>query len=206
MTSTRELLLTEGMRLFGEQGYAATSIAQIEQAAGLSPGSGSLYKHFRSKEELLSTGLDRLLATGQQPTARSSQQPTEQDTTRIAEQLQATVEAGLDRMDQDRDLSRLLFRGLDAFPDLMEKFGQGEIARIHGEITAILGRLAGEGDTDKDWAAVAVVLQGAVAHYWLLADLFGRHPTGVDVERFSAAAAALTTALLAHCDQPQEKS
>jgi hypothetical protein len=30
------------MPLFGEQGYAATTIAQIEAATGLSPGSGSL--------------------------------------------------------------------------------------------------------------------------------------------------------------------
>ena len=50
VTSTRDALLTEDMRLFGEKGYAATSVAQIEQAAGLSPGSGSLYNHFRSKE------------------------------------------------------------------------------------------------------------------------------------------------------------
>ncbi len=46
--------------MFGEQGYAATSVAQIEAAAGLSPGSGCLYKHLRSKEALLADGLDRL--------------------------------------------------------------------------------------------------------------------------------------------------
>ena len=43
---------------------------------------------------------------------------------------------------------------------------------------------------------VAVVLQGATAHYWLLRDLFGRHPTGVGEDRFVTAAAALTAALL----------
>jgi hypothetical protein len=35
------------MRLFGEQGYAATTVVEIEAAAGLSPGSGSLDRHFR---------------------------------------------------------------------------------------------------------------------------------------------------------------
>jgi AcrR family transcriptional regulator len=58
---TRERLVTEAMRLFGEQGYQGTSVAQIEAAAGLAPGSGALYHHFKSKEDLLSAGIDRQL-------------------------------------------------------------------------------------------------------------------------------------------------
>lgn len=58
---TRERLLSEAMRLFGEQGYQGTSVAQIEEAAGLAPGSGALYHHFRSKEEVLEAGIDRQL-------------------------------------------------------------------------------------------------------------------------------------------------
>jgi AcrR family transcriptional regulator len=58
---TRERLVTEAMRLFGEQGYQGTSVAQIEAAAGLTPGSGALYHHFKSKEELLGAGIDRQL-------------------------------------------------------------------------------------------------------------------------------------------------
>ncbi|MGH3955087.1 MAG: TetR/AcrR family transcriptional regulator [Mycobacterium sp.] len=59
--STKERLVTEAMRLFGEQGYKATSVAQIEKAAGLTPGSGGLYHHFKSKEALLEAGIDRQL-------------------------------------------------------------------------------------------------------------------------------------------------
>jgi AcrR family transcriptional regulator len=58
---TRERLVTEAMRLFGEQGYQATSVAQIEAAAGLAPGSGALYHHFKSKEALLDAGINRQL-------------------------------------------------------------------------------------------------------------------------------------------------
>jgi AcrR family transcriptional regulator len=60
-TSTRERLVAESMRLFSEQGYQGTSVAQIEEAAGLAPGSGALYHHFKSKEELLQAGIDRQL-------------------------------------------------------------------------------------------------------------------------------------------------
>lgn len=59
--STKERLVAEAMRLFGEQGYKATSVAQIEKAAGLTPGSGGLYHHFKSKEALLEAGIDRQL-------------------------------------------------------------------------------------------------------------------------------------------------
>ena len=58
---TRDRLVTEAMRLFGEQGYQATSITQIEAAAVLAPGSGALYHHFKSKEALLEAGIDRQL-------------------------------------------------------------------------------------------------------------------------------------------------
>jgi AcrR family transcriptional regulator len=58
---TRERLVTEAMRLFSAKGFEATSVSQIEAAAGLSPGSGALYRHFESKEALLGAGIDRQL-------------------------------------------------------------------------------------------------------------------------------------------------
>jgi AcrR family transcriptional regulator len=58
---TRERLVTEAMRLFSAKGYEATSVSQIEAAAGLAAGSGALYHHFKSKEALLAAGIDRQL-------------------------------------------------------------------------------------------------------------------------------------------------
>ncbi|MBX8689844.1 TetR/AcrR family transcriptional regulator [Mycolicibacterium porcinum] len=59
--STRERLVTEAMKLFSDKGFEATSVSQIEAAAGLSAGSGALYRHFKSKDALLSAGIDRQL-------------------------------------------------------------------------------------------------------------------------------------------------
>lgn len=61
LTPTRERLVSEAMRLFSAKGFEATSVSQIEAAAGLSPGSGALYRHFKSKEALLNAGVDRQL-------------------------------------------------------------------------------------------------------------------------------------------------
>ncbi|CDO06534.1 TetR/AcrR family transcriptional regulator [Mycolicibacterium cosmeticum] len=60
-TSTRERILTEAMRLFSAKGFEATSVSQIETAAGLAAGSGALYRHFKSKDALLIAGIDRQL-------------------------------------------------------------------------------------------------------------------------------------------------
>jgi AcrR family transcriptional regulator len=58
---TRERLVTEAMKLFSDRGFEATSVSQIEAAAGLSAGSGALYRHFKSKDALLAAGIDRQL-------------------------------------------------------------------------------------------------------------------------------------------------
>jgi TetR/AcrR family transcriptional repressor of nem operon len=54
---TRTRLLNAAMRLFHEQGFAATGVATILRDAGVN--SGSLYHHFASKEDLLERVLDR---------------------------------------------------------------------------------------------------------------------------------------------------
>lgn len=60
--NTRERIVDEALRLFSKHGYAATSVAKIEAAAGLSAGAGGLYHHFKSKEAVLAAGIDRQLS------------------------------------------------------------------------------------------------------------------------------------------------
>jgi AcrR family transcriptional regulator len=61
-STTRERIVDEAMRLFSEHGYTATSIAKIEDAAGLTPGAGGIYHHFPSKEAVLAAGIERQLS------------------------------------------------------------------------------------------------------------------------------------------------
>jgi AcrR family transcriptional regulator len=53
---TRERLLGEARRLFRERGYAATSLEQIAEAAGVTKG--AIYGHFSSKEDLLISAIE----------------------------------------------------------------------------------------------------------------------------------------------------
>ena len=50
--NTRDRIKAAALPLFAEQGFAATSIAAIESAAGLAPRAGAFYRHFDSKEAL----------------------------------------------------------------------------------------------------------------------------------------------------------
>jgi AcrR family transcriptional regulator len=59
--ATKDRLLAEGMRLFALQGFRATTVGQIEAAAGLQPRRGALYRHFPSKEALLDEAVRRHL-------------------------------------------------------------------------------------------------------------------------------------------------
>ena len=59
--STRQRLLDEGLHLFAARGFKRTTVGAIESAAGLSPRSGALYKHFGSKHELLASAVARHL-------------------------------------------------------------------------------------------------------------------------------------------------
>ena len=52
MADTRERIREVAFRLFVERGYRATSIAMIEEAAGLAPRTGGFYRHYPGKAEL----------------------------------------------------------------------------------------------------------------------------------------------------------
>jgi len=53
---TRQRLLAQAQRLFRERGYAATSLEQIADAAGVTKG--AIYGHFASKEDLMLSALE----------------------------------------------------------------------------------------------------------------------------------------------------
>jgi AcrR family transcriptional regulator len=192
---TRQRIITEAMRLFGEQGYAATTIAQIEAAAGLSPGSGSLYRHFPSKQSLLAEGVRKQIAAGEELLSFISD-PAGLDTLSLSERLAVIARAGLARLDQERDLTRLLVRDLARFPDLLAEMGQEEIEPIYQVVATWLADQAGPAAPQRDWLALAAVLVNATSHYWLLGDIFGKDPAGIDQDRYVAALADLAAVLL----------
>ena len=48
---TKQRILSESLRLFSENGYDAVSVAEIASAGGIK--APSLYKHYKSKRDIL---------------------------------------------------------------------------------------------------------------------------------------------------------
>ena len=178
--ATRARVLEVAAELFGRHGYTATTVAQIEKAAGLSPGSGGLYRHFSSKKALLQESLRRQVDTGPD-LAAFMPQPSESDDVRS--RLRALAGAGLRRLEHERDLNRLLLHDLRDFPDLLQMVRDTELRRVHEGLAGWLAANAGPASLPP--ATVATVLMGAVSHYWIMRDVFdGRHPLEVDEDVF----------------------
>ena len=57
MTPTRQRIVEAAVELFAGQGFARTTVGQIESAAGLTPRAGGFYKHFPSKSAVLEEAL-----------------------------------------------------------------------------------------------------------------------------------------------------
>jgi AcrR family transcriptional regulator len=56
---TRERILDAALDLFIERGVAGTTVSDIERAVGLAAGTGSFYRHYKSKEELVVAAFQR---------------------------------------------------------------------------------------------------------------------------------------------------
>jgi hypothetical protein len=116
----------------------------------------------------------------------------------LPERLAILAEAGFSRLDAKRDLNRILHRrDLVAFPDLLAALRDEDLQRVFRSVTHWFEAEAGEETPSRDWQAIAAVLVGAIAHYWLLRDALGGHPDGVDERRYRAAWVEMALLLLA---------
>jgi len=96
---TRAALREHGLRLFGERGYAETTIEQIAEAAEVSPS--TFFRYFPTKEDLvLVDDLDPVLI------AALEAAPIEKNPIGAVREAIATVLAGLTDEDRARELQR----------------------------------------------------------------------------------------------------
>lgn len=193
--STRDQVLRVAMRLFGEHGYAATTIARIEAEAGLSPGSGGLYRHFRSKRELLAAGLEEQLRGADELRALLADEEALAGLA-LPERLDVVFRATMARLERGRDLVRMLLREYRAFPDLMERVREAQMSSVVEAVATWLAAQPELRETGRGWKAYAAIVVAAVSHYWLLRDSFQVEPFGMDEDSYLAVLAELTTRAL----------
>jgi AcrR family transcriptional regulator len=182
--STRDRLLDAAIALFARQGYTSTSVAEIQQACGLSPGSGALYKHFPSKKALLQE------ATRRQVEQMGAMQD-EYDRTRAsdaksalrqgAEQIWASIE-------NNSQLLRVMFREPEALDDLIDDLWSAVAATAYRRTGRALSAAKDAGVSQvEDPEATSTVLVAALAYLPIVQMLIRRTPGNVDTDRFREA-------------------
>jgi AcrR family transcriptional regulator len=194
--STRERIVTESLRLFADRGYAATSVAEIEAAAGLSPGAGGLYRHFRSKEEVLAAAVREHISRTREQIVTVMEIAGDFEDRPLEVRLKMACRAGLAKMREEQDLVRVLFRDLDQFPHLVTEMREGIVNPLYDSIASWLSSQPEYAGADEDWPAIASVLGGAVVNYWLSNESLYESPTRVDEARFVDAWARLALGLV----------
>ncbi|TDD70011.1 TetR/AcrR family transcriptional regulator [Actinomadura rubrisoli] len=176
--------MAESLRLFADRGYTATSVAEIEAAAGLSPGAGGLYRHFRSKEEVLASAIREHIDRTRRQVSDVLKQATAFADRPLETRLRMTCQAGLAKMREEQDLIRVLFRDLDQFPNLVAEMREGIVNPLYNGIATWLSAQPEFEGSDEDWPAVASILGGAVVNYWLANESMYEPPTRIDEKRF----------------------
>jgi AcrR family transcriptional regulator len=171
----REQLLAAATQAFARGGFAATSLDDIAQAAGISRV--LLYRHFDSKTDLYRAVLDRAI---QRLTAAVG----------TRDFTDASIDALLGAAAEDPDGFRLLFRHAAREPEFrrqMDRFQRGMVAVARRELARVI--------PDRTWAAWAAQLAPVVAVEAVIAWLDAGQP-GPDqaADRIRQALAGVITA------------
>ncbi|GGL45695.1 TetR/AcrR family transcriptional regulator [Planomonospora parontospora] len=183
--STRERIIDEALRLFAERGYSATSVAEIEAASGLSPGAGGLYRHFKSKYEVLAAAMNEHAArTSAQIAETLAEMSTVEADLAIEERLAHLCRSGLAKVREESELTRVFFRDLSQFPELVAVVREGLLQPMFDAITTWFRAQPEYAGADLDWPAIGAVLGGAVIHYRLFQETVGEPPGRAEKDRF----------------------
>ena len=191
--SARDRLLSAALKLFAAKGYAATSVADIQRAAGLAPGSGALYKHFGSKRELLEAAvahrIDSIVAAREQYDADAPGN--------VGQAVRRAGELIWSNLRQGEDLLKVMLREPDELGDLDEKTWQvitdNAYQRFADELTA--SNRSGRTSIPDPEAAAAVAI-GSLSYAATLQALTGRLPGNIDEDRYIEAWVRQTVSVL----------
>jgi AcrR family transcriptional regulator len=174
-TDTRERIMDRSLELFARQGVAGTTVVEIEAAAGLSPGSGSFYRHFENKEAVLLAVVDREVARAAATREARIGEP---------EPLDVIYRRTLDELVRLQPLIEIAAREGRQRPGLLEPL-QRVLAEdgARAESALLAERMARGEIVEADADAVAAVAMFALVGHHLAEHFFGA-PIGADRERF----------------------
>ena len=173
---TRDRILDAALELFIERGVAGTTVSDIERAVGLAAGTGSFYRHYKSKEELVVTAFQRGVSQrlAQLETARAADIAVDDTHERETRDYRAM----LGEMRAFHPLWLLMLSEREQFPEL------------HDVFIDALGMREWDLEWDKDW--VRTIAIAALTGFHQLAMLDEAYYGTIDPETFIARLTELT--------------
>ena len=181
--STRDDILDAGLKLFSERGFDGISVKDIEAAVGLTPGRGSFYRHYQSKEVLLEHIVQR--EADKVRNMRDMQRAINGSLGDHRSELVLQYRLSLIGLEQIKLLINLLAREYGRFPELMQQLYE---LLVEESLTLHAGDLIRDIKKNQvrnaDAEALATVVQSALVGYHLSKTYFGQTPQGIDTERF----------------------
>jgi AcrR family transcriptional regulator len=177
-STTRERIVDEAMLLFSHNGYAATSIAKIEAAAGLTPGAGGIYHHFASKEAVLAAGIERQLA---RLGALREIRGVLGSLGDLRAELTLTARYVLAELDSESELLRILASDARSRPQLLTTAVDQLVSSTFAGFATWIGERAERTIRAEEAKAIAALGLGALLSSRLLREVLGI-PSQVDDE------------------------
>lgn len=178
MSEPRRRVLRAAVSCFAAKGYKATTIADIEEAAGLSVGAGGTYRHFASKQAILEAVIDQAVNVPDDEIAPPSPH------------IEAVAHDMLNYM--GTDMLRIYLRDLDDFPEQRKQIND---RTINTSYRVVAERIA-ENNPDVDAEAAAAVILGSLINFRVNEALVGDDANGVSRERFITTWAAIYRSVL----------
>jgi len=165
---TRERILEAALDVFADEGFNGTTITEIERRVGLAAGTGSLYRHFPSKEALLRAAVERevKLRRAEMEQARAELQAISDPLERRTQEFKQMLR-DIRRFDR---LYRLMLNEGDRVPELREA------------IWSALQTPVREQPTEQD--AITAIAMAALGGYHLFSIMQGRPFNNVSQDQF----------------------
>lgn len=182
-TPTRERILDAAWRLFLKQGFAGTTISEIEGAVALAKGSGSFYRHFRSKEDVFRAAVDREL---DRLDARRTFGPEPDEAggdVRVA--LAIEFQRRLDNLHRLQPLMVLLHRESEHLGPSRERLAERAIGRnLDVRSQRLVSWMARGVIPQRDADALSSTIMCALTGYHLSREFLGSPPGSLSEEAF----------------------
>jgi AcrR family transcriptional regulator len=192
-TQRVETILDVALRRFSEKGFDGTTITEIEREAGLTPGTGSFYRHFPSKEAVFTAVIEREIARSAALHKDRAKWPRPAFSSR-RDGMALAFHESLQGFARHEALIRILGRDGRRLGKLRDAIRRTMLDQWAGREAAVLGSREAGAIDHKDPEALALVVISALSGYHLAGRFFGAPVTGIGPDRFAAALADLLCA------------